>query len=89
MNQNRELLLSKLGSTDNQQAVDSLANVIGEKQKEIELLNFNHFQQVMKHFNDDQKKQFAQMIRNLVFRPSLHEREMRRDHDSQRFQQKR
>jgi hypothetical protein len=47
---------------------DSIATLIGEKQKQRELLTFNHFAEVQKLCNAQQKEKFSKIIKDALRR---------------------
>jgi hypothetical protein len=51
--------------TENTSQKDSLIRMIGKKQEEAEIINYQHFIDIKKLCNPDQKKDFEQLINDL------------------------
>lgn len=49
-----------------QKVIDELANAIGDNQKQIETITFNHFMDVRKLCNEEQKKRFDLIINDVL-----------------------
>jgi len=62
----REELMSKMRSQDLSAESEEIVRAIGERQSELEILNYNHFKEVMAICNDEQKQIFIETIRRAV-----------------------
>jgi hypothetical protein len=64
----REQLVTRMRNQEFNSASEELIQQIGEKQAELELLNFRNFRDVMNICDDDQKEKFVSMMQR-AFRP--------------------
>lgn len=70
MRTSRQALFETLKS-DNQSLKDSLIQVIGENQKRIESIHYNHFEDIKKLLKPDQLNNFESLVEELegIFKP--------------------
>ena len=62
----REELMGMMRNQEFTPEAEEIVNQIGEKQSELELLNYRHFREVMSICNDEQKQIFLETIRRAV-----------------------
>lgn len=63
----KEKLWDNLSGTDTgSNSADSISSEIGNYQKEIELVTFRHFQKVRELCDDNQKKKFDEVIKEVI-----------------------
>lgn len=62
----REELMGKMQNQEFSEDAEALVMEIGEKQSELELLNYRHFRQVMSICDEEQQELFLQTIRQAV-----------------------
>lgn len=62
----REELMSKIRNQDLSAESEEIVLAIGERQSELEILNYNHFKEVMAICNDEQKQIFIETIKRAV-----------------------
>jgi hypothetical protein len=62
----REELMSKIRNQDLSGESEEIVRAIGERQSELEILNYNHFKEVMAICNDEQKQIFLETIKRAV-----------------------
>lgn len=61
-------------NTPDEAKVNLLVNFIGEHQKQIELVNFNHFQKMRAICDDNQKEKFDKILKDVIKNIDLHQR---------------
>ena len=69
----RKELMSRMRNREFTGEAEQLVREIGEKQAELELMNFRHFRDVMEICNEGQKQIFLNTIRNAVGPRRLHD----------------
>ncbi len=62
----REELMSMMRNQEFTGEAESIVRQIGEKQSELELLNYKHFKEVLDICNEEQKQIFLQTVRRAV-----------------------
>jgi len=62
----REELMGLMSNQEFTAEAEEIVRKIGEKQSELELMNYQHFKEVMAICNDEQKQIFLQTIRRAV-----------------------
>ena len=62
----REELMSMMRNQEFTSESEDIVRRIGEKQSELELLNYNHFKDVMSICNDEQKQLFMETLKRAV-----------------------
>ncbi len=62
----REELISMMRNQDLSAESEDIVRAIGERQSELEILNYNHFKEVMAICNDEQKQIFIETIKRAV-----------------------
>lgn len=74
----REELMSMMRNQEFTSEAENIVREIGEKQSELELMNYQHFREVMSICDEDQKQIFLETIRRAVGphygRPDFNER---------------
>jgi len=62
----REELMSMMKNQEFSEVSEGLVRAIGEKQSELELLNYNHFKDVLAICDEDQKQVFLETLKRAV-----------------------
>jgi hypothetical protein len=62
----RKELMSMMRNQEFSQESEEIVHMIGQKQSELELLNYNHFEDVMAICNDKQKQVFIETLKRVV-----------------------
>ncbi|HMS66125.1 MAG TPA: Spy/CpxP family protein refolding chaperone [Ignavibacteria bacterium] len=65
-NEKEELWDSMSGKATDKNSVERITSEIGNNQKQIELITLRHFQKVRDLCNDDQKKKFDEIIKDVL-----------------------
>lgn len=62
----RKELMSRMRDHEFSQESEEIVQRIGQKQSELELINYNHFKRVMAICNDEQKQAFTEIMMRAV-----------------------
>lgn len=62
----REELMSMMRNQDFTAESEKIVHTIGERQSELEMMNYNHFKEVMAICNDEQKLIFIETLKRAV-----------------------